>query len=182
MRLSLTQAFPMILKTLPLLAVLLAGIAFAEPTAKITGNEPGWVALAEKDFVQVNSADETWTFDDAAQTISCTGQPISVMSTEKAYTNFELVLEWKHVKPAGNSGIFLWTSKRSLDELKAPGLPDEGIEVQILDLGYIKSYEKSSGKPADWFTCHGDVFPGRKSQAHAISSGLSRWCSRFSNR
>ena len=33
-----------------------------------------------------------------------------------------------------------------------------GIEVQVLDLGYTEKYEKG-GKKANWFTCHGDVFP-----------------------
>ncbi len=33
------------------------------------------------------------------------------------------------------------------------------IEVQVLDHGYTEKYEKSSGKKADWFTTHGDVFP-----------------------
>jgi hypothetical protein len=69
-----------------------------------------------------------------------------------------------HEKPAGNSGIFVWTSKACLDELKAPGLPNEGIEVQVLDLEYKTEYEKSSKKKADWFTCHGDVFPVGKAK------------------
>jgi hypothetical protein len=29
----------------------------------------------------------------------------------------------------------------------------------VLDHGYTELYEKSSGKKADWFTTHGDVFP-----------------------
>ena len=154
----------MIPKYLPFTFLAIVGVAMANPAANITGNELGWASLSEKDFVRVNSAEDTWSFDDEAQTISCTGQPISVMSTAKAYTNFELVLEWKHLKPAGNSGVFVWTSKACLDELKGPGLPNEGIEVQILDLGYKESYEKSSGKPADWFTSHGDVFPVKKAK------------------
>lgn len=90
--------------------------------------------------------------------ISCTGAPLSVLRTATEYNNFELVVEWKHLKPAGNSGVFIWTSKAALEKLKDPGLPDEGIEVQILDLAYQTNYEKSTGKTADWFTCHGDVF------------------------
>jgi hypothetical protein len=142
---------------------LFAQVSFAEPAAKITGEEPGWAHLGKTDFIPVNSPEGTWSFDDAAHTISCTGQPVCVMATKKAYTNFELVLEWKHMKPAGNSGVFIWTSKASLDALKAPGLPDEGTEVQILDLGYKEAVEKS-GKPTDWFTCHGDVFAVKKAK------------------
>lgn len=135
-----------------------------ELSPKITGNEVGWRALQKADFVTVNSADDTWAFDDSKAEISCTGQPLSVIRTEKSFTNFELVVEWMHEKPAGNSGIFVWTSKSALDELKAPGLPREGIEVQILDPEFKSSYEKKSGKKADWFTCHGDVFPVGKAK------------------
>ena len=147
------------------MALLFLGNANAEPpSATISGLEPGWRPLMESDFVPVNSADDTWSFDDAASTISCSGQPVSVISTAKAFTNFELVLEWMHEKPAGNSGVFIWTAKPALDALTKPGLPDNGIEVQILDPGYKEQYEKSSGKPADWFTCHGDVFPVKKAK------------------
>jgi hypothetical protein len=35
----------------------------------------------------------------------------------------------------------------------------DGIEVQVLDLGYSERYEAKHGKKSDWFTSHGDVFP-----------------------
>ena len=71
----------------------------------------------------------------------------------------ELLFEWRHLKNAGNSGVFVWTTQKSLDSLKprTNGLP-HGIEVQVLDLGYKTQYEEN-GRKADWFTCHGDVFP-----------------------
>ncbi len=135
-----------------------------ETAAKITGNEAGWVVLKKSDFAPVNSAENTWSFDDEKAEIACTGEPLSVIRTAKTYKNFELVVEWMHEKPAGNSGIFVWTSKVALDTLTKPGLPDEGIEVQILDPGFKNHYEKSSGKKGDWFTCHGDVFPVKKAR------------------
>jgi hypothetical protein len=58
----------------------------------------------------------------------------------------------------GNSGVFLWMIDKSLEDLP-PGKLPQGIEVQVLDTGYSKKYEESTGKPGDWFTCHGDVFP-----------------------
>lgn len=134
------------------------------PAAKITGAEDGWKTLLKADFKPVNGTEDTWKFDDAKQTISCTGQPIGVIASAKDYKNFELVVEWMHVKPAGNSGIFVWTSKAALDALTKPGLPNEGIEIQVLDLGYTESYETSSSKKADWFTCHGDIFPVGKAK------------------
>jgi hypothetical protein len=143
---------------------LLSTLVWAEPAALITGNEEGWTPLKQADFVAVNSSDDTWSFNDEAGTISCSGQPVSVIRSEKVFTNFEFVLEWKHLKPAGNSWVFVWTSLEALDALKKPGLPDEGIEVQILDPAFTESYEKSSGKPGNWFTTHGDVFPVGKAK------------------
>jgi 3-keto-disaccharide hydrolase len=131
-----------------------------EPAAKkafIDGTGPGWVALGAENFVKVNCDDETWTFPDGE--IHCTGQPIGVTRSAKEYKNFELVVEWMHLKHAGNSGLFIWTLPKAIEELTGPGLPKAGIEVQVLDLGYAEDYFKKNGKESDWFTCHGDIFP-----------------------
>lgn len=155
----LQKILPIFLST-----ALVSQVTGEEVFAKVTGTEDGWRPLVEKDFATVNSAPDTWSFDDETGVISCTGKPVSVIRTDKSFKNFELVVEWMHEKPAGNSGVFVWTSKESLDALKKPGLPNEGIEVQVLDLGYTEQYEKSSGKKATWFTCHGDVFPVGKAK------------------
>ncbi|HZL90582.1 MAG TPA: DUF1080 domain-containing protein [Pirellulaceae bacterium] len=126
------------------------------PKAAIDGTGPGWKELGEKDFVNVNGDKDTWTWkDDLAH---CTGQPVGVIRSAKQYKNFELVVQWQHLKSAGNSGVFVWVPEKSLTDLK-PGRLPEGIEVQVLDHGYKEQYEKSSGKKADWFTTNGDVFP-----------------------
>ena len=120
---------------------------------------PDWRQLVQEDFANVNSWDDTWSF--TGSTIACTGKPVSVIRSKEQFTNFELVCEWRHLKKAGNSGIFLWTIPASLEKLAAsnkPGLP-QGIEVQVLDLGYKEAYEQGGKRKADWFTCHGDVFP-----------------------
>ena len=88
----------------------------------------------------------------------CTGQPVGVIRSQKPYTNFELVAEWRHLKSAGNSGIFLWVPDGPLSKIK-PGQLPEGIEVQVLDHGYAEQYEKKNNKKPDWFTTNGDVFP-----------------------
>lgn len=129
----------------------------ALPKATIDGSGPDWVALGESDFARVNCDPETWTFKDGV--IHCTGKPVGVTRTQKQYTNFELVAEWKHLSSGGNSGIFVWASEASLEGIKPNSLPRGGIEVQILDHGYAEQYEKQSGKKADWFTTNGDVFP-----------------------
>lgn len=129
--------------------------------AFIDGVGPDWRALGEADFADVNGDPETWTFEGGQ--VFCTGRPIGVLRTVKQYTNFELVLEWRHRKAGGNSGVFVWCSPEALEGLPPNRLPPGGIEVQILDHGYTEQYEKSSGKKADWFSTNGDVFPVGKS-------------------
>lgn len=131
----------------------------AEPVtaAAIDGSAPGFRPLGEADFVNVNGDDDTWTWKDGVA--HCTGQPVGVIRSKEKFTNFELVAEWQHLKDAGNSGIFVWTSEEALADLPKGKLPPGGIEVQVLDLGYAVNYEKETGKKPDWFTCHGDVFP-----------------------
>jgi len=126
--------------------------------ARIDGKGPGWVALGKDDFEDVNGGPDTWTWNEDG-TIHCTGSPVGVVKSKKRYRNHEVVVEWRHLKAAGNSGVFVWASQESLDNIKGkPGLP-HGIEVQVLDHGYTEAYEKSTGKKADWFTTNGDVFP-----------------------
>lgn len=124
--------------------------------------QPGWKALTKEDFTKVNSADDTWEWRDGM--LSCSGEPVSVMRTVKEYKNFEMVVEWRHNKPAGNSGVFIWATPASIETLtKAgePGLPD-GIEVQVLDNAFTKKMA-DAGQNTKWFTTHGDVFPVRVS-------------------
>ena len=123
----------------------------------IDGTGPGWRALGEDDFTQVNCDPDTWTWKDGA--VHCTGHPVGVIRMKKPVTNFELVAQWRHLKSGGNSGIFVWASEKALTGLKPNSLPPGGIEVQVLDHGYAEQYEKDTGKNPDWFTTHGDVFP-----------------------
>ena len=154
------------------------------PKAFIDGTGEGWRAMEKDDFVNVNCAADTWTWKDGV--IHCTGKPTGVMRSTKRYTNFEFVCQWMHLRSAGNSGIFVWTTDESVTRLaKAgkPGLP-RGIEVQVLDLEY-------GGKnKANWYTSHGDVFPvgvkmtpfppvapnGRRSfPSKNLSKGINQW-------
>lgn len=98
-------------------------------------------------WVNVNCAPETWSVKD--DVIACTGVPTGALRTEKQYENFELELEWRHLKPGGNAGVFIWSSP-----IAARGVPFlRAIEVQVLDHGY-----NADGKNK-WYTTHGDVFP-----------------------
>lgn len=117
----------------------------------------GWTTLTLADFVNVNGKPDTWTEKDGV--IVTTGKPLGGARSRKAYQNFEMVVEWKHHTRAGNSGVFLWCPEAAFTDLPPGRLPRTGIEVQVLDLGYETDWEKSKGRPSDWFTSHGDVFP-----------------------
>ena len=149
------------LATLALAAVVVGQSPPPTPKAFIDGTGPGWRTLGAADFTNVNCASNTWTWKDAG--VHCTGEPIGVIRSTQMVTNLEMVVEWRHLKSAGNSGVFLWATERSIRDLEAGnGRLPEGIEVQVLDHGYTEQYEKQSGKKADWFTSHGDVFPTGK--------------------
>jgi len=110
--------------------------------------DDGWVDLFNgkdlSNWVNVNCAPETWTVVDGV--IRCTGKPIGALRTPRMYENFEMEVEWRHMKNAGNAGIFIWASP-----IAAKGQPFlRAIEVQVLDHGYGNT---------KGYTTHGDVFP-----------------------
>ncbi|MFT5301151.1 MAG: hypothetical protein ACI87E_002359 [Mariniblastus sp.] len=126
--------------------------------AVINGTGPGWNEVTGEDFVNVNCDEGTWTWKGGHA--FCTGKPTGVIRMKEQITNFELVCEWMHKEHGGNSGVFVWASPESIDNIAAgKGRLPEGIEVQVLDLGYAEKYEAKHNKPSDWFTSHGDVFP-----------------------
>ena len=93
-------------------------------------------------WVNINCHPETWSVRDGM--IYCTGKPIGELRTERMYQNFVLELEWQHLKPKGNAGVFVWA-----DAITAPGQPfHRGVEVQVLD-----------GREAAGHTSDGDIFP-----------------------
>ena len=103
-------------------------------------------------WTNLNCAPETWSVRDG--NIHCTGKPTGVLRTTRHYENFILEVEWRHLTSGGNSGVFVWGS-----DINPVGVQYlRGIEVQILDEGYVTHYEKKTGKKATSFTAHGDVF------------------------
>ena len=69
---------------------------------------------------------------------------ICELRTERMYENFVLDVEWMHLTPKGNAGVFIWA-----DPLPARGQPFlRAIEVQVLD-----------GRETPNYTSHGDIFP-----------------------
>jgi hypothetical protein len=114
--------------------------------------------LEVEDFVNVNCHDDTWIWKGGHA--FCTGKPTGVIRYREPLKNFEFTCEWMHKKKGGNSGLFVWATPKSINQLAAgKGRLPHGIEVQVLDLGYAEVYTKQHNKPADWFTSHGNVFP-----------------------
>ena len=134
--------------------------AFIDDTA------PGFRELTAADFVDVNGADDTWTWSEGG--LRCTGEPLGVLRTRSTVENFEFVIEGMHEEPGGNSGCFVWVTPESIDKLDGepdvdfdgtPGLPD-GIEVQMLDHAFTEQMA-AKGRKTDWFGTNGDVFAVR---------------------
>lgn len=143
--------------------------ASTPPRAFVDG--AGWDALTLDDLVNVNGEPDTWREVDGV--LVCSGKPLGGARTRKEYTNFELVLEWKHHTFAGNSGLFLWCPESAFTDLPPGTLPRSGIEVQVLDLGYEQNWLESKGAHSDWFTSHGDVFPVGASSMQAITPTIT---------
>jgi len=128
---------------------LIATPVCAEPAA-------GWVDLFNgrdlTGWVDVNTSPETWKVRDGL--LICSGQPIGVMRSEKPYENFLLHIEWRHMQPGGNSGVFLWS-----EGVPAPGqrLP-KGMEVQMLDLQYPLLNREKDGSPRHPGYVSGELF------------------------
>ncbi len=95
-------------------------------------------------WVPVNTAPSTWSVRDGM--LVCSGQPTGELRTDRMYQNFIMEVEWRHMKPRGNAGIFVWA-----DDITARGVPfHRSIEVQVLE----NAYGNSRGH-----TVHGDIFP-----------------------
>jgi hypothetical protein len=95
-------------------------------------------------WVRTNTPEETWRFEDGV--LYCTGKPIGEIRTETMHQNFIMELEWRHLVPRGNAGVFVWA-----DDITSRGVPfHRGIEVQVLENAYGNNRSH---------TTHGDIFP-----------------------
>jgi hypothetical protein len=128
----------------------LSGLLFVTSAGRAAA-EDGWRPLFNgrdlSGWTPLNVAPDTFTVRDGM--IISSGVPTGLLRTDRHYENFELELEWRHLKPGGNAGVFLWS-----DALPPVGSPfPRGMEVQVLDNGF-----NIPGKN-EWYTTHGDVFP-----------------------
>jgi hypothetical protein len=103
-------------------------------------------------WIDVNTSRDTWKVREGM--LICSGHPIGVMRSEKQYENFILHIEWRHMEPGGNSGVFVWS-----DAAPAPGkrLP-MGCEVQMLELEWPNLNRAKDGSPRPVAYVHGELF------------------------
>lgn len=125
----------------------LAGLSSERVVAQVK-SEDGFVPLFNginlDGWTRVNTAESTWSIKD--QMLICSGKPIGELRTKRMYQNFILEVEWRHMVPRGNAGIFVWA-----DDITAKGVPfHRSIEVQVLE----NAYGNGGGH-----TVHGDIFP-----------------------
>ena len=66
----------------------------------------------------INTAPDTWSLRDGM--LINTGKPIGVMCSERMYENFVLHIEWMHLEPGGNSGVFAWSDANPRPEDRLP--------------------------------------------------------------
>jgi hypothetical protein len=116
---------------------------------------PQWQSLFNgKDlsgWVNINTAPDTWKVRDGLLINS--GKPTGVMCSAKQFENFVLHIEWMHLEPGGNSGVFVWSDTET--SAKNP-LPN-GVEVQMLELDWPKLHAKDGVEPPIAYV-HGEVW------------------------
>jgi len=102
-------------------------------------------------WIRVNTDENTWSVKDGV--LICSGHPIGVMRTVRQYENFILHVEWKHIEPGGNSGVFVWSDAKPQEKSRLPN----GVEVQMLELDWVNLH-KVNGEPAPIAYVHGELF------------------------
>lgn len=103
-------------------------------------------------WINVNTTKDTWKVMKDG-TLSNTGLPIGVVRSEKQYENFILHVEWKHMEPGGNSGVFVWSGANPKGNNPLP----DGVEVQMLELDWVNLNLRNGVKPPIAYV-HGELF------------------------
>jgi hypothetical protein len=139
------------MKTLMATVVAFAAIAALAPGVEV----PQWRDLFNgrdlTGWVNVNTAEDTWKVKDGI--LVCSGKPIGVMRSDRQYENFILHIEWMHVEPGGNSGVFIWSNAVPGEKNRLPN----GVEVQMLELEWPELHKRDGATPPVAYV-HGELF------------------------
>jgi hypothetical protein len=124
----------------PAAGLLIGAAAFAQ-----SDSPAPWVSLFNgrdlSGWVDVNTSPATWSVQDGL--LLCSGQPIGVMRSAKQYENFILHIEWMHMQPGGNSGVFVWSNAIPGEKNRLP----DGVEVQMLEINWLKLNTREDFNP-----------------------------------
>ncbi len=104
-----------------------------------------------KGWVNVNTDPDTWSVKKGI--LICKGTPIGVMRTDRQYENFILHVEWRHMEPGGNSGMFAWSDANPNPKSRLPN----GVEIQMLELDWVKLNTRGGVVPPIAYV-HGELF------------------------
>lgn len=102
-------------------------------------------------WINVNTDPDTWKVKDGL--LVCSGKPIGVMRSDRQYENFILHVEWRHMEPGGNSGVFIWSNAVPGEKNRLPN----GLEVQMLELDWVKLNRRENFDPPIAYV-HGELF------------------------
>jgi hypothetical protein len=142
------------------LSAAVAGLGVPELAAAAQGAPPPATLPVWRDlfngkdltgWVNVNTAADTWSVRDGM--LICSGKPIGVMRSDRMYENFIIHVEWMHLQPGGNSGMFLWSSAVPGERNRLPN----GIEIQMLELDYVNQ-GRPGGTPRPIAYVHGETW------------------------
>ena len=137
---------------LALVAVTLASFVFSARAEDPGAFRPLFNGKDLSGWVNVNTAPDTWSVRDGL--LVCRGKPIGVMRSEKQYENFVLHIEWMHLEPGGNSGVFVWSDAVAAEGKRLP----KGCEVQMLELEWPFLNREKDGTPRPLAYVHGELF------------------------
>ncbi len=98
-------------------------------------------------WVDVNTSEDTWKVEDGV--LICSGKPIGVMRSDRQYENFIMEIEWMHMEPGGNSGVFIWSEGTPFKDSRLA----KGMEVQMLELEWATQHDRTDAY------VHGELFP-----------------------
>ena len=86
-----------------------------------------------------------------------------MLRTDRHYENFVLQIDWMHIEPGGNSGLYVWTTGA---ESRGP----KGIEIQILDLDWVRLNTAQGEPPPPIAYVHGEFIARQRQEVRARQS------------
>lgn len=140
----------------PILPALVFGVlcsasAAAQPSSASFEFQPLFNGTDLTGWRNINTAPDTWSVRDGM--IITTGTPMGVLCTTRQFENYVLSIEWMHMQPGGNSGVFMWSNAVPQESSVYPS----GLEVQMLEIEWPQLNVRNGVTPPDAYV-HGELF------------------------